>query len=74
MSIVTILIGILNCAIVAAVLVLLGAIVLWVCSMFGWPIPVNIQRIYMLIVLLVFLICIVSDIAGSPMFHIIPHS
>jgi hypothetical protein len=54
---------------VAAILVLLGAIIVWVASIFQWPIPWNIQRIYLLIVLLVFIICVVSLIVGAPMVH-----
>jgi hypothetical protein len=69
MSIAGILIGVLNCVLVAAVLVLLGAIIVWVASLFQWPIPWNIQRIYLLIVLLVFIICVISLLVGAPMVH-----
>jgi hypothetical protein len=55
---------------VAAILVLIGAIVVWVASIFQWPIPWNIQRIYLLIVLLVFIICMVSLMVGAPMVHV----
>jgi hypothetical protein len=70
MSIAGILIGVLNCVLVAAILVLLGAIIVWVASLFQWPIPWNIQRIYLLIVLLVFIICVISLLVGAPMVHI----
>jgi hypothetical protein len=70
MSIAGILIGVLNCVLVAAVLVLVGAIVVWVASLFQWPIPWNIQRIYLLIVLLVFIICVISLLVGAPMVHV----
>jgi hypothetical protein len=69
MSTAGILIGVLNCVLVAAILVLLGAIIVWVASIFQWPIPWNIQRIYLLIVLLVFIICVVSLLVGAPMVH-----
>jgi hypothetical protein len=69
MSIAGILIGVLNCVLVAAILVLLGAIIVWVASIFQWPIPWNIQRIYLLIVLLVFIICVISLLVGAPMVH-----
>lgn len=72
MSIVGILVGVLNCILLTAVLVLLGAIIVWVASIFEWPIPWNIQRIYLLICLLVFIICVVSMMVGEPMIHIIP--
>lgn len=66
------LIGVLNCVLVAAVLVLLGAIVVWVASIFEWPIPWNIQRIYLLVVLVIFIICVVSMALGQPMVHFLP--
>jgi len=72
MSLVGILIGILNCILLAAILVLVGAIVAWVSSAFEWPIPWNIQRIYLLICLLVFIICVASLLLGAPMIHFIP--
>jgi len=72
MSVLGLLIGILNCVIVAAVLVLVGAIIVWVASIFEWPIPWNIQRIFLLIVLLIFIICVISMLAGEPMVHFLP--
>ena len=71
MSIVGFLIGILNCLLVAAILVLVGAIVVWIAGLFSWPIPWNIQRIFLLIVLLIFVICVFSDLVGIPMVHVI---
>lgn len=70
MSIAGILVGLLNCVLVAAVLVLVGAVVAWVASIFEWPIPWNIQRIYLLIVLIIFVICIASLLLGMPMVHL----
>lgn len=72
MSIFGLLVGILNCVLLVAVLVLLGAIIVWVASLFQWPIPWNIQRIYLLICLIVFIICVISLIAGAPMVHVFP--
>jgi hypothetical protein len=71
MSIAGILIGVLNCILLVAVLVLVGAIVVWVASIFEWPIPWNIQRIYLLICLLIFVICVASLLVGTPMVHFI---
>lgn len=70
MSIAGILIGLLNCVLVAAILVLIGAIIVWVAQIFEWPIPWNIQRIYLLIVLIIFIICAVSLLLGAPMVHL----
>jgi hypothetical protein len=74
MSIAGILIGILNCVLLAAILVLVGAIIAWVASIFEWPIPWNIQRLFLLIVLLVFIICVVSLLLGAPMVHFFGHA
>jgi hypothetical protein len=70
MNIAGLLVGLLNCVLVAAILVLIGAIIVWVASAFQWPIPWNIQRIFLLIVLLVFIICAISLMVGAPMVHI----
>jgi hypothetical protein len=69
MSVAGLLIGVLNCILLAAILVLVGAIVAWVASIFEWPIPWNIQRIYLLICLLIFIICVASLLLGAPMVH-----
>lgn len=71
MSLTGLVIGLLNCAIVAAVLTLVGLIVVWVAGIFDFAIPWAIQRVYLLIVLLVFIICVISLLAGAPMFHIV---
>lgn len=70
MSLAAILLGIMNCVLVAALLVLIGAIVAWIASLFQWPIPWNIQRIYLLIVLLIFITCVISLMLGMPMVHV----
>lgn len=69
MSVIGLLIGLINCIIVAAILVLVGAIIVWVAQIFEWPIPWNIQRIFLLIVLLIFIVCVISLLAGVPMVH-----
>lgn len=71
MSIFGFLIGILNCLLLVAVLVLVGAFVVWVAGLLAWPIPWNIQRIYLLIVLIVFAICALSLVFGAPMVHVL---
>ena len=72
MSVLGLLIGLLNCVLVAAVLVLVGAIIVWIAGLFSWPIPWNIQRIFLLIVLIIFVICALSDLFGYPMVHFLP--
>jgi hypothetical protein len=73
MTIAGVLIGLLNCILLAAILVLVGAIVAWVCTLFEWPVPWNIQRLYLAICLLVFIICVASLLLGYPMVHFIGH-
>jgi hypothetical protein len=65
------LLGFLNCVIVAVILVLIGALCAWVLSALGWPIPWNIQRIYLALVALITLVCFVSLLLGAPMFRIV---
>jgi hypothetical protein len=73
MSVFGLLIGVLNCVLAAAVLVLLGAIVVWAAGLFSWPIPWDIQRIYLFIVLVIFIICILSLAFGMPMVRLFGH-
>ena len=42
MSLSGILLGLINIAIVIVILVLVGAIIVWVMGMLGWPIPWNV--------------------------------
>lgn len=74
MSLAVILIGAINCIILAVILVLVGAIVAWVLQALGWPIPANIQKLYMAVVALVAIVCFISLLLGIPMVHIIGHA
>jgi hypothetical protein len=71
MSLIGILIGLLNIAIVVAVLLLIGAIFVWVVGSLGWSPPAPVQKGYMIIVALVALVLIVQLLAGVPSIHII---
>lgn len=71
MSLSGLLLGLINAFIVAAILVLVGAIIVWVAAIFEWPIPWNIQRLYLLVVLLVVIYMIVALLLGIPTIHII---
>lgn len=71
MTLAGILIGLINCIILAVILVLVGAIVQWVLAALSWPIPANIQKLFLAIVALVTLVCVISLLLGTPMFHII---
>ena len=72
MSIGGLLIGLLNIVLVCAVLILIGALVAWFASMAGYPIPGNIQKIFLLIVALVAIIMLVGMLLGvMPPLHVL---
>jgi hypothetical protein len=60
------LLGILNIAIVCAVLVLVGAIIVMVAKWFQWPIDWTVQRLYLLVVALIALYMLVALLLGLP--------
>ena len=62
-----IILGVINIAIVIAVLVLIGALVAMVAQWFDWPIPWNVRRLYMLVVMLIALYMLVALLFGLPL-------
>jgi hypothetical protein len=58
--------GIINIAIVVAVLLLIGAIIVWFCGWMGLAIPDMVQKIYMILVALIALYMLVGLIFGLP--------
>ena len=74
MSLSGILLGLINIAIVIVILVLVGAIVVWVMGMLGWPIPWNVQRLYLAVVALIALGMLVALLLGIPTIHFIAHA
>ena len=74
MSLGGLLLGLVNIAIVIVVLVLIGAIVVWVMSTLGWPIPWNVQRLYLAVVALIALFMLVALILGIPSIRVISHA
>ena len=71
MSLAGLLLGLINIALVIVVLVLIGAALAWVAQMLQWPIPWNIQRLYLALVLLVALYMVVALLFGLPVVHVI---
>jgi hypothetical protein len=71
MSLSGIILGVLNIAIVVAILVLVGALIVMVAKWFGWPIDWNVQRLYLLVVALIALYLLVALIFGIPSLRII---
>lgn len=75
MSLAGVLLGLINIAIYVAILLLIGAIVVWLAGVLGYAIPAQVQKIYMLIVVLVALYMIVALLLGIGLpFRVIGHS
>lgn len=74
MSLAGILLGLLNIAIVIVILVLVGAIIMWVMGMLGWPIPAMVQKLYLAVVALIALYMLVALLLGIPTLRIIDHA
>ncbi len=71
MSLTGILLGLINVAIVIAILMLIGAVVLWFASWMSIAVPQNVQRGFMVVVFLIGLYMIVALLVGIPTVHII---
>lgn len=74
MSLSGILLGLINIAIVIVILVLVGAIIVWVMGMLGWAIPWNVQRLYLAVVALIALYMLIALLLGIPSIRIISHA
>lgn len=71
MSLSGIILGIINIAIVIAVLFLIGAIILWFLSWAQIAVPANVQKIYIAIVVLIGLYMLVALLFGIPSIKVI---
>jgi len=65
MSLTGLLLGLLNIAIVIVILVLIGAIIMWVMSTLGWPVPGNVQKLFLAVVALIALAMLVALLLGA---------
>jgi hypothetical protein len=74
MSLAGIVLGVINVAIVIAILLLIGAIILWFCSWMGLSVPANVQKGYMVVVALIGLYMLVALLLGIPTIRIISHA
>jgi hypothetical protein len=74
MSMTGLLLGILNIAITIAILLLIGAIILWFCGWMGLGVPANVQKGYIIIVALIGLYMLVSLLLGVPTLRLIGHA
>jgi hypothetical protein len=71
MSLTGILLGLINVAIVVAILILVGYVILWILGLIGFPVPDMVQKMYMVIVALIALYMIVALLLGIPSVRII---
>ena len=66
MAISGILLGIINIAIVVALLVLVGLVIVWFMSWMGLAVPAQLQKVYMILVALIGLYMLVALLLGMP--------
>jgi len=71
MSLSGIILGIINIAIVVAVLLLIGAVIMWFCTWLQMTVPANVQKGYIAVVALVGLYMLVALLFGIPTVKII---
>lgn len=63
--------GLLNIALIVAILLLIGAIIVWGLSFFQLTVPWNVQRLYIAIVVLIALYELVALLFGLPAIRVI---
>jgi hypothetical protein len=73
MSLGGIVLGIINIALVAAVFVLVGAIIVMFAKWMNYTIDWNVQRLYLLVVMLIVLYLFVALLFGLPSVRVIGH-
>lgn len=66
MSISGLILGVINAAIVGVILLLVGAIIMWLLSFAGIAVPALVQKLYIILVVLVVLYYIVAALLGLP--------
>src|SRR5580700_4837942 len=65
------LLGLITIAIVTVILLLVGALAVWFLGLMQWPVPWNVQRLYMAVVALIALYMLVALLLGFPTMHLI---
>lgn len=68
-SLSAILLGIINIAIVVAILILIGLVIVWFCGWLSFPVPEKLQKVYLVIVALIALYMLVALLFGLPLGH-----
>lgn len=63
--------GVIDIAIVIAILLLVGAIVVWFCTWMNFAVPPQVQKGYLAVVALIGLYMIVALLLGVPSVHLL---
>jgi hypothetical protein len=71
MSLSAIILGLINVAIVVVVLLLVGAVALWILSWLGVSVPAQVQKLFLAVVALVALYMIAALLLGIPTIRVI---
>jgi hypothetical protein len=71
MSLSGLLLGLINIAIVVAILLLVGAIILWFMSWMGLAVPDMVRKLYIAVVALIALYMLVALLLGIPSLRVI---
>lgn len=65
------LLGVINIAIMVAILILVGLLIVWFLSFLSYSVPDNIRKVYMAIVALIALYMFVALLLGMPTWRIV---
>jgi hypothetical protein len=71
MTLAGVLLGVLNIAIVVAILMLIGAVIVWFCGYMSIAVPVQVQRGYIVVVALIALYMLIALMLGVSTVHLI---
>lgn len=71
MTLIGLLLGVINIAIVIAILLLIGAIIVWFCSYWQMAVPENVRKGFIFVVGLIGLYMLVALLVGIPTIRII---
>jgi hypothetical protein len=71
MSIAGLILGLINIALVVAILLLIGALAMWLLSLASMAVPANVQKAFLIIVGLIALYMIAALLLGVPTWRII---
>jgi len=66
-----VILGIINIVIVAAVLVLVGLLVVWLMDALAFPVPPMVRRVYIIVVALICLYMVAALLLGFPTFNVL---